>query len=49
MRYYTREEDAVGGNSVIVLTAHAFYDAGADTPFYFDTNVVNTIDETIVG
>ncbi len=48
MRYYTREEDAVGGNSVIVLTAHAFYDADADDPFYFDTHVVNQVDETVL-
>jgi len=45
MRYYTREESEVGGNTVIVLTAHAFYDAD-DLEQVFDTNVVNTIDET---
>lgn len=27
MRYFTRTEGEVGGNTVIVLTAHAFYDA----------------------
>lgn len=31
MRYYTRTEGEVGGNSVIVLTAHAFFD-----PDYFE-------------
>ncbi len=45
MRYYTREEDAVGGNSVIVLNAHAFYDA-ADLEQVLDVNVVNQLDET---
>jgi hypothetical protein len=47
MRYYTREEDAVGGNSVIVLTAHAFYDA-EDLEEVLDVNVVNQVDETMV-
>src|SRR6185436_7530546 len=26
MRYYTREEGDVGGNTTVVLTGHAFYD-----------------------
>jgi hypothetical protein len=46
-RYYTREEDAIGGNTIIVLTAHAFYD-GEDLEEVFDTDVVNTIDETAI-
>jgi len=45
MRYYTREEDAIGGNTIIVLTAHAFYDSD-DLEEVFETDVVNTIDET---
>ena len=45
MRYYTREEDAEGGNSIIVLTAHAFYDS-EDLEQVFDTNVINQVDET---
>ena len=45
MRYYTRTEDAVGGNSIVVLTAHAFYDAD-DLEQVFATDVVNTVDET---
>lgn len=44
-RYYTREEDAEGGNSIVVLTAHAFYDS-EDLEQVFETTVVNTIDET---
>lgn len=47
MRYYTREEGEVGGNSVIVLNAHAFYDA-ADLEQVLDVNVVNQVDETMV-
>ena len=41
-RYYTRTEGEVGGNTVVVLTAHAFYDA---TTFdgVFTSDVVNTL------
>jgi len=45
MRYYTREEGEAGGNTVIVLNAHAFYDA-EDLEQVLDVNVTNTIDET---
>jgi len=48
MRYYTREEGEIGGNTTVVLTGHAFYDptglAGA-----FESTVVNTIDEAELG
>ncbi len=44
MRYYTRTEDAVGGNSIVVLTANAFY--SPDDEIVLTTDVVNTIDET---
>ena len=47
MRYYTREEGEAGGNTVIVLTAHAFYDA-ADLENVLEVNVVNQVDETMV-
>jgi len=47
MRYYTRTEGEVGGNTVIVLTAHAFYDV-EDLEQVFTTDVVNTIDETLL-
>ena len=46
-RYYTREESEVGGNTVIVLTAHAFYDAD-DLDYAFTTEVVNQVDETVL-
>ena len=45
-RYYTREEGEIGGNSTIVLTAHAFYDG---TNEVFDTTVVNTLTEAMLG
>ncbi len=41
-RYYTREEDAIGGNTIIVLEGHAFFDAD-DLDGVFDTTVVNTL------
>jgi len=46
-RYYTREEGEAGGNTVIVLNAHAFYDAD-DLEQVFTTNVINQVDETQV-
>jgi len=42
MRYYTRTEGAVGGNTVIVLTGHAFYDADTFNGV-FTSSVVNTL------
>jgi len=45
-RYYTREEGEIGGNSTIVLTAHAFFDG---TNEVFDTTVVNTLTEAMLG
>jgi hypothetical protein len=40
MRYYTRTEGEVGGNTVIVLTGHAFYDG---TNPVFDSVLVNSL------
>lgn len=48
MRYYTREEGEVGGNTVIVLTANAFYDP-VDLDGFLDTTVVNTLAEADLG
>jgi hypothetical protein len=42
LRYYTRTEGEIGGNSVIVLTGHAFYDAGTFAGV-FKNVVVNTL------
>jgi hypothetical protein len=45
MRYYTRTEGEIGGNSTVVLTGHAFYDPnGSATDFdgVFKSTVVNT-------
>jgi len=44
-RWYTRTEGEVGGNSVVVLTAHAFYDPD-DLNGVFETSVVNTLTAT---
>lgn len=41
-RYYTRTEGESGGNSVIVLTAHAFYDPD-DLAGVFESTVVCTL------
>lgn len=40
MRYYTREETEVGGNTAIVLTGHAFYDPSDFTGVF--TSVADT-------
>jgi len=47
-RYRTRTEDAEGGNSVVVLTGRAWYDAGTFDGFYKST-VVNTLTEAELG
>jgi len=47
-RYRTRTEDAEGGNSVVVLTGRAWYDAGTFAGFYKST-VVNTLTEAELG
>ena len=48
MRYYTRTEGEVGGNSVIVLTAHAFYDP-TDLGGVFTAEIVNTLSDAELG
>lgn len=48
MRYYTRTEGEVGGNSVIVLTGHAWYDPD-DLGFAFTSTVVNTLTDAELG
>ena len=47
-RYYTREEDAIGGNTIIVLEGHAFFDPD-DLDGVFDTTVVCTVTEPELG
>lgn len=42
MRYYTRTEGEIGGNTIVVLTAKAFFDPTTDTPVY-SAEVVNTL------
>ena len=47
-RYYTRTEDAEGGNSVVVLTARAWYDA-VDFEGFLNATIVNTLTEAELG
>jgi len=48
LRYYTRTEGEVGGNSVIVLTGHAWYDS-VDFGGVFRSRAVTTLDEATLG
>lgn len=48
MRYYTRAEGEVGGNSTVVLTGHAFFDP-VDFEGVFSATVVNTLASTDLG
>lgn len=45
-RYYTREEGELGGNSTVVLNAHAFFDG---TNEVMDSDLVNTLTEAQLG
>jgi hypothetical protein len=47
-RYYTREESDEGGNSVIVLNAHANFEAD-DFDGAFESTVINTLTEAELG
>jgi hypothetical protein len=42
MRYYTRAEGEINGNTTVVLTGHAYVDA-ATLDYAIDTTVVNTL------
>jgi hypothetical protein len=42
MRYYTRTEGEIGGNTIVVLTARAFFDPAGPTPVY-SGEIVNTL------
>ena len=48
MRYYTRTEGEIGGNTTVVLTGHAFYDS-AGLGGAFESVVVNTLAEATLG
>jgi hypothetical protein len=48
MRYYTRTEGEIGGNTTVVLTGHAFYDP-VDFTGVFDSVIVNTLTELGLG
>lgn len=47
-RYYTRTEGEIGGNTTIVLNAHAFYDPD-DFEGVFSSVLVNTLTEAELG
>jgi hypothetical protein len=48
MRYYTREEGDIGGNTTVVLTGHAFYDP-EDLEGVFTSVIVNTLTSEELG
>ena len=48
MRYYTRTEGEIGGNTIVVLTGHAFYDPD-DFDGVFKSVAVTTLDEAGLG
>ena len=48
MRYYTRTEGEIGGNTTVVLTGHAFYDP-VEMTGVFSSVAVTTVDETDIG
>jgi hypothetical protein len=48
MRYYTREEGDIGGNTTVVLTARAFFDP-TDFEGAFRAEIVNTLTEAVLG
>ena len=47
MRYYTRTEGEEGGNTTVVLTGHAFFDA--DEPSIFNSSLVCTLTDAELG
>lgn len=54
MRYYTRAEGEIGGNTVVVLTGHAFYNpnepgSGTDPVGVFASEAVTTLSEADLG
>jgi hypothetical protein len=48
MRYYTREDSEIGGNTTVVLTGHAFYDPD-DFEGVFTSVIVNTLTSEELG
>ena len=48
MRYYTREEGDIGGNTTVILTGHAFYDP-EDFDGVFQAVVVNQLTDAELG
>ena len=48
LRYYTRTEGEIGGNTTVVLTGHAFYDAVLMSGV-FSSEAVTTLSEAALG
>ena len=48
MRYYTRTEGEIGGNTTVVLTGHAFYDA-VEMSGVFESVAVTQLSEAMLG
>lgn len=48
LRYYTRTEGEIGGNTIIVLTGHAFYDPDVFEGV-FESDIDNTLDSLELG
>lgn len=48
VRYYTREEGDLGGNTTVILEAHAFFDPD-DLDGVFTSELVNTLTEAELG
>ena len=46
-RYYTRTEGESGGNTTVILNAHAYFDPDAD--LVFSSEIVNTLTEADLG
>ncbi len=46
--YYTRDDGEVGGNTTVTLTANAYYEPD-DFGGFFDTTVVNALDDADLG
>jgi hypothetical protein len=51
MRYYTRAEGEIGGNTTVILTGHAFDDETGSGAFggVFESTIVNTLTEADLG
>ena len=49
MRYYTRSEGEIGGNTTVVLTAHAYWDPDVNLDSIFQSALINELTEAELG